>query len=259
VELTNRFGLGDKRHLQPLVGGGGLILWPVDRQTMALVWSRDGYPAGAAYRDYHRHTHHRHHVWRNDGAAYDRDAALARAAADAADFVRRVRARVAAGGVCVCALDTELLGHWWYEGVHWLRAVLEQSESQGLTLTTLDDALERWAPAPAPTSLGETSWGEGGDLRTWSGPGVAEFAWRARTAELKLMAAGDRAGRRAIRELLALQASDWAFLAQRRLAGEYPSQRAVGHAAALERALSGDEALVAELRGLAPDLASLPG
>jgi 1,4-alpha-glucan branching enzyme len=259
VELTNRFGLGDERHLQPLLSDDGLVLWPVDRQTMALVWSRHGYPADPAYRDYHRHTTYHHRVWRNDGAPYDHTVALARAAADAGDFVRRVRDRVAEGGVCVCALDTELLGHWWYEGVHWLRAVLEESESQGLALTTLDRALERCAPAPAPMGLGDTSWGEAGDLRTWSGPAVAEFAWRARTAELELVAAGDRAGRRATRELLALQSSDWAFLAQRRLAGDYPWQRAAGHAAALERALSGASGAEPRLRGLAPDLGSRPG
>ena len=32
------------------------------------------------------------------------------------------------GGVCVCALDTELLGHWWYEGVEWLAAVKQFQE-----------------------------------------------------------------------------------------------------------------------------------
>ena len=36
------------------------------------------------------------------------------------------------GGLVVCALDTELLGHWWYEGVDWLRAVVEECSRQGL-------------------------------------------------------------------------------------------------------------------------------
>ncbi len=47
------------------------------------------------------------------------------------EFVSRVRRRVAGGGVCVCALDTELLGHWWYEGVAWLGAVLEECRTPG--------------------------------------------------------------------------------------------------------------------------------
>ena len=56
-------------------------------------------------------------------------------AEQARDFVGRVLHRVGAGGVCVCALDTELLGHWWYEGVQWLGAVIEEAGRQGLALT----------------------------------------------------------------------------------------------------------------------------
>jgi 1,4-alpha-glucan branching enzyme len=254
VELTGRFGAGDPRHLQPLAATDGPVLWPLDRQTMALVWSDDGYPSGGAYRDYHRNTTHHHHVWRNDGGPYDHAAAVALARADAQDFVGRVRERVAGGGVCVCGLDTELLGHWWYEGVHWLRAVVEEASNQDLSLTTLDDALERAEPVPAPPALGVSSWGDGGDLRTWSGPQVADLAWRARTAELRMLAAPVRPSDRALRELLALQSSDWAFLDSRRLAGDYPRHRADAHHQALERALGGDVDEAA-LRGLSPDLA----
>jgi 1,4-alpha-glucan branching enzyme len=254
VELTNLFGLGDRRHLRPLVSEDGPVLWPIDRQTMALVWSERGYPARAPYRDYHHHTTCRHRAWRNDGAPYDHAAARAQAVADGRDFVASVRERVSGGGVCVCALDTELLGHWWYEGIHWLQAVIEESVRQSLTLTTLDDALQRHQPDAAPPELPVSTWGDGGDLRTWSGPPVAEFAWRARTAELRLIAAGARAGARAVRQLLALQSSDWAFLAARQLAGDYPVQRARGHLDAFERALAGDAELEPALRGLAPDL-----
>ncbi len=226
VELTGILGLGDPRHLRPLVASDGPVLWPLDRATIALVWGQDGYPSRAPYRDSHRHTTHRHHVWGNDGAPYDHAAALQQARADAAEFVDHVRRRVAGGGVCVCALDTELLGHWWYEGVHWLAAVLEQSQRQGLALTTLDDALHRHEPAPASDDLGVSSWGDGGDLRTWSGPQVAALAWPARTAELRLAALAGRPPERALRELLALQSSDWAFLQTRESAGDYPRRRA---------------------------------
>jgi 1,4-alpha-glucan branching enzyme len=255
VELTGLLGLGDPRHLHPLWATGGPVLWPLDRATVALVWGRDGYPSRAPYRDSHRLTTHRHHAWRNDAAPYDHGAALAQARADAAEFVGHVRRRVAGGGVCVCALDTELLGHWWYEGVHWLGAVLEESQRQGLALTTLDDALHRHEPTPAPDDLGVTSWGAGGDLHTWSGPQVAALAWPARTAELRLAALPGRPPERALRELLALQSSDWAFLHTRATAGDYPAQRAAGHREAFERALAADTADVdPALHGLAPDL-----
>jgi len=258
VELTGLFGAGDGRHLRPLQTESGPVLWPIDRQTMELVWSERGYPADPAYRDYHGLTFHHHRVWRNDGRPYDHLAARARAREHARDFVSRVRERVSSGGVCVCPLDTELLGHWWYEGVAWVEAVLDEAARQSLALSTLDDALDRHEPVPAPPELGVTSWGEGGDLRTWSGPAVAELAFKARSAELRLLADGRRPSERAVRELLALQASDWAFLITRGLAAEYPRNRARGHAdafnAALEARSNGGQAV----RGLAPDLAGWP-
>jgi 1,4-alpha-glucan branching enzyme len=258
VELTGRFGLGDPRHLRPLRAEAGPLLWPIDREAIALVWSERGYPAGAAYRNYHGLTPHHHRAWANDGNAYDPRRARAQAARDARDFVGRVRDRVGGGGICVFALDTELLGHWWYEGVQWVEHVLEECTRQGLRLTGLDDALNRCDPAPAPPDLGVSSWGEGGDLRTWSGPAVAELAWRARSAELAVIAAGQHVQPRAIRELLALQSSDWAFLATRALAGDYPRERARGHAQRLEEALAGVDGLAPTLSNLAPELAGWP-
>jgi 1,4-alpha-glucan branching enzyme len=259
VELTNRFGLGDPRHLKPLATDDGPVLWPVDRQTMSLVWGGSGYPSDGCYRNYHHYTEHRHRVWGINGAPYDRETAADCVARDAADFVSRVHDRVRDGGVCVCALDTELLGHWWYEGVRWLDAVVDECGRQGLALTTLDDALERHEPVPAPATLGVTSWGAGGDLRTWSGPAVAELAWRARSLELKLLAVGGEPSERALRELLALQSSDWAFIATNELAGPYPHERAAGHAEALERALDGGDNGELTLRNLAPDLTGWRG
>ena len=260
VELTAAFGLGEERHLRPIATDAGPILWPLDREIVALVWGEGGYPASPAYRDYYHRTAHDHRLWRNDGDPYDPEAARALVAVDAQDFVGRVRERVAGGGVSVCAVDTELLGHWWYEGVQWLAAVIDEAARQGLTLTTLDDALDRYEPAPAPPeALGVSSWGEGEDLRTWSGPAVADIAWQLRTAELKTLAVGARPSDRALRELLALQASDWAFLATKGIAGEYPRERSVGHADALAAALAGDATLEPRLRNLAPDLAGWVG
>ncbi len=256
IELTGRWGLGDTRHLQAQATDDGPVLWPLDRWAIALVWGEEGYPSAAGYRDYHALTDHHHRVWRNDGAAYDPVAARALAAEHARDFVGRVADRLAGGGVCVCALDTELLGHWWYEGPWWLAEVIEEAARQGLAMTTLDDALSRHEPVPAPDDLGVSSWGEGGDVRTWSGPAVAELAWQARSAELAVLEAGHRPPDGVLRELLALQSSDWAFLAHRRLAGDYPVRRAAGHAAAIGRALASVGSASGEGPAhLAPDLA----
>jgi 1,4-alpha-glucan branching enzyme len=266
VELTRRDGLGACSHLRPLMSSSGIALIPIDRQTISLVWSDAGYPADALYRDYHRHTMQHHNPWRNDGAAYDHGQAIARAREHAADFITRTRERLRGdgkglpgGGLAVCALDTELLGHWWYEGLHWLEAVIEESAAQGLELVRLDDeALERFAPAPVGASecaeWGTSSWGANGDLSTWSGPAVADMAFAARAGELDTLTAAlaGRAGPAAVRELLALQASDWTFMISRGLAEPYARERFEGHSAALEQALrAGPEAGVEGLRGLA--------
>jgi 1,4-alpha-glucan branching enzyme len=287
VELTGCFGLGAREHLRPLVGDAGVVLVPIDRATIALVWSDGGYPADGSYRDYHRHTIHHHNPWANDGGAYDRERAGALAREHAADFVARTRARLdrdgrglPGGGLAVCALDTELLGHWWYEGLTWLTAVVEECARQELALVRLDDALERIEPAPVEdvlgafggdaiqtagiasrahgggTLTGETArvstWGAGGDLSTWSGPEVAEIAFATRAAELEVLRAGERAGAAAVRELLALQASDWAFMVSRDLAVPYARERFEHHRAALGRALAeGPMAGTSGLRNLA--------
>jgi 1,4-alpha-glucan branching enzyme len=237
--------------LTPLATPAGPLLAPLDRPTIELVWSDRGYPAGAAYRNTHRRTVHHHHPWANDGAVYDRDRAREQAAADAADFVARVQRRVAGGGLSVFAVDTELLGHHWYEGLDWLAAVLAEARRAGLEVVGLDRALAEAAPRPAPGELRPTSWGAPRDLSTWDGPAVADLAFAARDAELRVLAAGDAAGGRAVRELLALQSSDWAFLATRDISGPYPRERAAGHRAALDAALAGELADPA-VRHLAP-------
>ena len=253
VDFTDVFGMGDGRHLRPLRSEAGPLLVPIDRQTIELVWSDAGYPSNGAYRDYHHRTDHDHKPWANDGSVYDPARAEAQARGDAADFVARTGQRVAGGGLAVCALDTELLGHWWYEGVGWLEAVVDEAGRQGLEIVRLDDALEEADPAPMPPGHhGVTTWGTPGDLTTWSSPAVADLAVAARDAELRVVAAGAGAGERAARELLALQSSDWAFLVTRRLAGEYPRERALAHLAALDEALAAPAGADPALHNLAP-------
>jgi 1,4-alpha-glucan branching enzyme len=253
VDLTDV--LDRAGHLRPLRSAAGPLLVPIDRETIELVWSDAGYPAHAAYRDSHRLTRCHHKPWANDGAVYDPERAAARARADAADFVARVRERVAGGGLCVCALDTELLGHWWHEGITWLGAVVEEAERQGLALAPLDDALTRHEPAPAP-ELPTTTWGARRDLSTWDGPAVADIAWTVRRAELDVVGAGEAAGDRALRELLALQSSDWPFMVSRGLAEPYGRERVAGHGAALAAALAEPGGCQADgsVRALAPRL-----
>jgi 1,4-alpha-glucan branching enzyme len=93
---------------------------------------------------------------------------------------------------------------------------------------------------------------------------VADLAWAGRRLELRAAAALKGRGlpassaERAARELLAVQASDWAFLDKRRQAGDYPFQRATDHARALLEAIHSRDPQEPRLRNLAPDLSLTP-
>ena len=222
-------------HLGPVATEAGPVAVPIDWQTVELVWNdRDGYPSHGTYRDYHRRTVHDLKPWNNAGEPYDHEAALALAREHARDFVRAGALRgVADGGLLCCALDTELLGHWWYEGPAWLAAVLEEAPRQGLELVTVSEGIERVEPQRA--TLAASTWGSRKDLSTWDSPRVGRDRLRGppRRAAHRRRHRGARDARapaleRAARELLALQASDWAFMVTRELAGDYPRERVRG-------------------------------
>jgi 1,4-alpha-glucan branching enzyme len=254
VDLTDVLGRGAPAQLRPLRSPAGPLLVPLDRAVLELVWSAGGYPSQGAYRDTHRLTEHRHQAWAVDGAPYDPARGAAQARVDAQDFVARAAARVRDGGLCTVALDTELLGVHWHEGVGWLAEVLAAADRSGLRIAPLDDLLDEVESAPVP-ALPETSWGAPRDLTTWSGPAAGGLAWRQRAAELRVLAAAPDVPERALRELLALQASDWAFLTTHATAGGYPRERAAGHEAAFADALAAPDAYPTALRNLAPHLA----
>jgi predicted glycosyl hydrolase (DUF1957 family) len=66
------------------------------------------------------------------------------------------------------------------------------------------------------------------------------------------------AAERAARELLAVQASDWAFLDGRGEAGDYAFQRATAHAETALEAIDSPASIDPGMRSLAPDLSLAP-
>jgi 1,4-alpha-glucan branching enzyme len=240
VDLSDHLGLGAAAHLQPLRSPFGPVLLPIDRETIELVWSDSGYPANGCYRDYHRQTLQGNRPWANDGTTYDPAAARAQARADARDFVGRARTRLQSGGLLVCAFDTELFGHWWHEGVEWLTAVVDEARDQGLRIAAVDDALTRHPPRAIEFgSLPIGSWGTPRDLSSWDCPATAEIVRGARDGELRLVGTRSELPVQAVRELLALQSSDWAFMVSKQRAGAYGRARFEAHRGALADALSG--------------------
>jgi 1,4-alpha-glucan branching enzyme len=240
----------------------------IDWEAVQWLWSLEGYPSDPVYADFHRKSLRGARPWAIGGEPYDPVAATDRAREQAREFVAATAARLerfaaerGREGLIVFAIDTELLGHWWWEGPAWLEQVLADADGHGVELVTLGDALVHYATEPR--TLRRSSWGEGKDLRTWDSPEVADLATAARRLELRLLRGlgeglAPAAAERAARELLALQASDWAFLDRRGQAGDYPWQRTTDHARALLETLDTGAPAAAHVRNLAPDLSLSP-
>ncbi len=256
--------------LTPIATAAGPVALPIDWEAVSWLWSLSGYPSDPAYADFHRKSMRGCRLWSIGGGAYepDRAADVARAQARAfldatAERLDRFAAESGRAGLLTFAIDAELLGHWWWEGPQWLRAVIDLAPRHGIRLVTLPGALDHHEAKER--ALAPASWGDGKDLRTWDSPPVADLAWAVRRLELRTLRAltadglEHQARERAVRELLALQASDWAFLDARRQAGDYPYQRATAHARALLDAIdSGAPPPESRLRSLAPDLSLAP-
>ncbi|HYH53167.1 MAG TPA: 1,4-alpha-glucan branching protein domain-containing protein [Solirubrobacterales bacterium] len=254
--------------LTPIGTEAGPTALPIDWEAISWLWSLDGYPSDPAHAQFAGKSLRGIRIWRVGGGAYDPAAAAAVARRQAEEFLaataQRLRDHAEAKGrrgLLVFAIDTELLGHWWSEGPIWLQAVLEGAAAAGVRLLTVPQALAEHEPGQRP--LRASSWGEGKDLRTWDSPPVADLATGARRLELRLLRAvsGGLHGaplERAARELLAAQASDWAFLDQRKQAGDYAYQRATDHSRAMLEAIDCDRPVDPRLRSLAPDLSLAP-
>jgi 1,4-alpha-glucan branching enzyme len=255
--------------LTPIATEAGPVALPIDWEAVSWLWSLDGYPSDPAYAQFAGKSLRGIRIWKVGGGAYDPVAAAAAARRQAREFLAAVAERLRGfaaererRGLLVFAIDTELLGHWWSEGAIWLEEVVAGAEAAGVRLCTAPRALAEHEPVARP--IAASTWGEAKDLRTWDSPAVADIAWAARRLELRLLRAlasglPHEAAARAARELLAVQASDWAFLDGRGEAGDYAFQRATAHAeSALEAIRSPSSGTDPRMRSLAPDLSLAP-
>jgi len=253
--------------LTPVATEAGPVALPIDWEAISWLWSLDGYPSDPAHAQFAGKSLRGIRIWKIGGGGYDPMAATVVACRQATEFLDAVAARLRdfsaqrrRRGLLVFAIDTELLGHWWSEGAIWLREVLAGAAAAGVRLVTVPQALNEHEPVERP--LLPSTWGEGKDLSTWDSPAVADLTWASRRLELRLLrtlseGVRDRRAARAARELLAAQASDWAFLDQRKQAGDYAFHRATGHAEAMLNAIDSRD-IDPRMRSLAPDLSLAP-
>ena len=225
-----------------------------DPRSSMQVWSRfQGYPGDGAYLEFHKMRWPGGlKLWRVTGGdvdlggkePYDPEAALERARGHADHFVGLL-GDISAGerqrrdGVIVAPFDTELFGHWWFEGPAWLGAVYRAiaRQDRGIRPVTASRHLADH-PAKQPIRLPSGSWGAKGDFSMWLGDSTVwtwerlwpleQTFWDAAPAALTNPAARPVLAQ-AARELLLAQASDWQFIISTGAAADYAERRFTEH------------------------------
>ncbi|MGB9750546.1 MAG: 1,4-alpha-glucan branching protein domain-containing protein [Caldisericia bacterium] len=152
-------------------------------ETSESVWSRDyGYPGDGDYREFHKKSENSgFQYWKitnknvslGDKDYYDFRKANEKAKIHALDFKNNLEKiftefnnNYNLEGLIVAAYDTELFGHWWYEGVQFIKELLKLSSNSDIYKTTTTKNLIKEAPIKKG-KFSESSWGLGGYHYTW--------------------------------------------------------------------------------------------
>jgi len=233
-----------------------------DPESALQVWSRDwGYPGNPHYLEFHkRHFPGGHKYWRvtnskadlADKAEYEPESTLGPLEEQSDHFVGIVEgiALENAGSsrppIIVSPYDSELFGHWWFEGPEWLYRVIKKLNTRGNVQTcTLSEYYQKYPPEEVVT-LPEGSWGEGGfhwvwfnENTQWTWRHIYEIEFAIYPVLEKLKKRGDATSKLLwsllIRQLLLLQSSDWQFLITTWSARDYAEERFSEHKENLDK------------------------
>ena len=229
-----------------LVGDSDVVAFARDLSVAYHVWSPDrGYPGDPWYRDFFsRGSFAIHPSWRvtdkslpaDRKAIYEPDRAAERVTEHASHLhgVLHDVLDPRPGDLVVAAYDTELFGHWWFEGVAWLEVLLRRiGGDDALVTTTLANRLER-RPPTRRLDLPESSWGFAKGHASWVSDetrpmweGIRHAEERARRA---VAIADQPTATEIARQLVLLSSSDWPFLVTRGNSPGYGYDRFNEHA-----------------------------
>jgi 1,4-alpha-glucan branching enzyme len=262
-----------------------------DPVSSRQVWSRQqGYPGDGGYLEFHKIRFPGGlKLWQvtdpaadlGDKLPYCPNTARARSYRDAQHYANLLRMiadqqAFAQGELIVAPFDTELFGHWWFEGVDFLRDLYRALARQPRPAATTASQHLAAVPARAAVELAAGSWGANGDFSKWLNPGT-EWTWTALWAveDLFWNAVPASLGRpethavlaQAARELLLAQSSDWQFIISSGTAVDYATKRFVEHIENCERLVAGlattgpalaaaqaDAAALGQINDLFPDV-----
>jgi 1,4-alpha-glucan branching enzyme len=218
-----------------------------DEKSGTQVWSgKTGYPGDGWYLEFHKkHFPGGMRYWRitasdadlGDKQPYDPERVRERLEENADHFVASLQESLKdrEEGVVVALYDTELFGHWWFEGPEWLYLVLKKLRRTEVRSQTVGSCLEALRPHTL-ISLPEGSWGKGGFHWIWLNDDTAWiwekiYAMEKEAVRLKSLppAADTRILKQFSREKLLLESSDWPFLISTWTARDYSENRAAEH------------------------------
>jgi len=242
-----------------------------DPDTALVVWSGEhGYPGDGHYLEFHKKRFpNGHHYWSvtssktdlADKQLYNPAYIEDRLDENAEHFANLVAKKLKDSEILTdfppflsAPYDTELFGHWWFEGPRWMEKVLRKIHQKGdVQLLTAGEYLEAYPPDEA-ISLPEGSWGQGGFHWIWLNDDT-NWTWKhLYKDELKMnrLAVADSGDNQMLsrvlkqlgRELLLAQGSDWQFLISTWSARDYAEARFAEHQARFDRLAAMAEKLI---------------
>lgn len=134
--------------------------------------------------------------------------------------------------VILCPFDTELYGHWWFEGPDFLNEFIRKSSEAwtNYELITPGEYIEKY-PKIQCCSPSPSSWGENGDYSVWLNPSNHWVYRDLHSCQEKMISLAKdyatpnnlekRALNQAARELMLAEASDWPFIIKNNTTVEY--------------------------------------
>lgn len=223
-----------------------------DRASFQVWSAAHGYPGDGLYREFHKKDDKSGlHYWRltskdselGDKMLYDPVKAFAQTHINSDHFVNLLyhllkdhHEATGQHGLVMVAFDTELFGHWWFEGVQWLKEIIQKVHlAEGLDFVTASEYLGTHVPGTA-IELPESTWGQGGHYWVWQNQ-ATEWMWPIiHAAEQRMLELVKhyreendplqvRVLNQALRELLLLESSDWPFLVTTFQAKDYAIER----------------------------------
>jgi len=229
------------------VKGSSVVVIGRNMETSLQVWSRDvGYPGDPWYREFHKIDNvSGMHYWRvtskeiplEGKKVYNPEMAMERVRVHAEHFSNLIRNLLRdkdESNIIMSPYDAELFGHWWFEGIKWIELVIRRLHDDDIViLRTISEYIDAYPPVDE-IDLPESSWGYGGKHMTWWNDKTLDYWRKEYDAEKKALDLRTyiryKNGKKryivqALRELLILQSSDWAFLIFTNQAPDYAEER----------------------------------